>query len=103
MKMVSSTAATSPLKCMMYAYQLLGAYAGDDPETYRKLIHITSHMAHLELHMHNDPDEDGEVPKLSVVLDTKDPDEAERRLQKHLADTADRTRNLISMAEGRGA
>lgn len=90
------------LKCMMHAYELLGPYARGDAEVYRKLVRITEHLAELELAMKRDPDKDEEIPRLSIVIDEKDPEDAARRIEQHLNDTADRTEVLLKMAEGRG-
>ena len=91
------------LKCMMHAYELLGAYAGGDDSTYYKLIFATERMAHTELAMRRDSEKDGEIPVLSIVVDEEDPAKAATRFEQHLADTADRTRNLVETAENMGA
>jgi hypothetical protein len=91
------------VKCMKHAYRLLGAYADDDPETYRKLIHVTQVIAQTELAMERDSDTDPEIPDLMIVVEENDPAKATGRFQKHLVDTAQATRNLITMAEGSGA
>jgi hypothetical protein len=87
------------MKCIMLAYEVLGAYAGGDKETFWKLRKSTHYLAQMEIYMrYEDEPNDDMVPHLYRTLEEY-PGTLTERWDNHLKDTAEQTKALVKMAD----